>query len=101
MPDTRDIITDAINYVNRKTLDRNYVSAAFHMIIITLISMSLVDLNWFTINGGDCIRFITLSDFFTFGYSASDVQNPGNIMYICTKMQVANLHFLKFLWIII
>lgn len=80
MPNTREVISNALNYAHRKNKNRNYVSATFHMITISLISMSLVDLDWFIIEGGDCIPFLPLSDFFHFGYKLEDIQNPGKFL---------------------
>lgn len=52
----------------QKDDERNLISATFHMFSITLISMSLVDLTWFSISGDVCIPYLTMGQFFWFGY---------------------------------
>jgi hypothetical protein len=74
----RSFLTSALQRLHPKDDDRNLVSATFHMITITLISMSLVDLTWFTISGDLAIPNLTLGQFFWFGYSGADVDYSGN-----------------------
>lgn len=45
--------------------ERNFISAGFHMITISLICMTLTDLNWFVVQGDDCQEALALSNFFT------------------------------------
>lgn len=78
---SRNLINEALQWLNPKKQDKNPISAAFHMINITLITMSMVELNWFNIYGDVCTPFITLSQFFWFGYTIRDVENPG-IIYL-------------------
>lgn len=75
MPD--NLLTPIYNWLNPKDQERNLFSATFHMIAITLISMSLVGLNWFTISGNVCTPFLTLGQFFWFGYTVEEVESPG------------------------
>lgn len=70
-------IYNAVHWLNPKKMEKNLVSAAFHMITITLISMSMVDLQWFTISGDVCTPYLTLSFFFWFGYAEYNVNNEG------------------------
>lgn len=77
---------ESLQWVHHKKDNRNFLSATFHMITISIISMTLVQLNWFTINGGDCIQYLTLSDFFTFGYSNDATANEG--MLVSTELIV-------------
>ncbi|KRT80650.1 hypothetical protein AMK59_5098 [Oryctes borbonicus] len=67
MPD--QLIYTALRWLHPKRMERNLVSAALHMITITLISMSMADLQWFTISGDVCTPYLTLSLFFWFGYT--------------------------------
>ncbi|XP_044258448.1 transmembrane protein 127-like [Tribolium madens] len=60
-----------LQILQSKNDDRNLISATFHMITITLISMSLVDLTWFTISGDVAVPNLTLGQFFWFGYTNS------------------------------
>lgn len=73
------ILQEALQWLNPKRQQKYPISAAFHMISITLISMSMVQLDWFNITGNVCVPFLTLSQFFWFGYSAEDLQNPGSV----------------------
>lgn len=56
-------------WVHPKEDESNVISATFHMLTITLISMSLVDLTWFSITGPVCVPYLTLGEFFWFGCS--------------------------------
>lgn len=67
-----NLLTRIRNWLNPKDQERNFFSAVFHMIAITLISMSLAGLNWFTISGNVCTPFLKLSQFFWFGYTVED-----------------------------
>lgn len=71
------LLTQVYNWLNPKDQERNLFSAAFHMTAITLISMSLVGLNWFTISGNACTPFLTISQFFWFGYASEEVDSTG------------------------
>ncbi|XP_045460492.1 uncharacterized protein LOC123670942 [Harmonia axyridis] len=57
-----------------KSRDENKIlfAAAFHICTITLVSMSMVGLPWFSISGGVCLEYLTLSDFFWYGPFAGD-----------------------------
>lgn len=60
-----------IQWLQPKSSNRNLLSAFFHMITITLISTSQVQLSWFQIIGGLCIPHLSVYTFFTFGYTDS------------------------------
>ncbi|XP_050294280.1 transmembrane protein 127-like [Anthonomus grandis grandis] len=62
-------LTSIKEFFYQKDDERNLISAAFHMMTITLISMSLGDLTWFKIDGHNCVPYLTLGQFFWFGYS--------------------------------
>lgn len=64
-------------WMNSKLQYRNLVPATFHIVAITLISMSLVQVPWFVITGGVCSPFLSLGQFFWFGYTIEDAHNPG------------------------
>lgn len=80
MPVPNNFLNELLQWLNPNKQDKNPISAAFHMITITLITMSMVELNWFNISGDVCTPYITLSQFFWFGYTISDVENPGKIL---------------------
>lgn len=63
------LFTTFVQWIHPKDDESNIISATFHMITITLISMSLVDLTWFNISGGVCIPYLTLGQFFWFGFT--------------------------------
>lgn len=54
---------------------QNVIPAMFHIITITFISMSLVEVPWFVISGGVCTSYLSLSQFFWFGYIAVNSQD--------------------------
>lgn len=60
-----------VQWIHPKDDESNIISATFHMITITLISMSLVDLTWFNITGGVCVPYLTLGQFFWYGFPIS------------------------------
>ncbi|CAG9772644.1 unnamed protein product [Ceutorhynchus assimilis] len=67
-----------INFAYLKELfqqrdERNLISATFHMLSITLICMSMGDLSWFIIDGNVCVPYLTLGEFFWFGYSTTGI----------------------------
>lgn len=66
------VLHRVINWIHPKNDESNIVAAAFHMITITLISMSLIDSVWYYISGDVCVSFLTLGQFFWFGYSADN-----------------------------
>lgn len=70
-------VLNALQRLHSKDDDRNLISATFHMITISLISMSLVDLTWFTISGDVAVPNLTLGQFFWFGYSGANVNYSG------------------------
>lgn len=74
---SRNYLNEALQWLNPKRQNKNPISAAFQMIVIPLICMSMVQLDWFSISGDVCTPFITLSQFFWFGYTIKDVENPG------------------------
>lgn len=60
--------TTFVQWILPKDDESNIISATFHIITITLTSMSLVDLTWFNITGG-CVPYLTLGQFFWFGFT--------------------------------
>lgn len=62
--------------------ERNLVSATFHMVAITLLCMSLGDLTWFTIDGNVCVPYLTVGEFFWFGYSSSEISYDGKFLFL-------------------
>lgn len=72
----------------QKDDERNLISATFHMIAITLISMSLGDLTWFTISGNVCVPYLTLGQFFWFGYGGKGVNYTD---YDCIDSSTVNM----------
>ncbi|KAF2887857.1 hypothetical protein ILUMI_18316 [Ignelater luminosus] len=75
-------------WMNSKLQYRNLVPATFHIVAITLISMSLVQVPWFVITGGVCSPFLSLGQFFWFGYTIEDAHNPE---YDCINGTIVNL----------
>ncbi|CAH0559361.1 unnamed protein product [Brassicogethes aeneus] len=71
-----------------KNEDVNFISATFHLVTITLISMSMVDLNWFVISGNVCVPYLTLGQFFWFGYNNSPAFSDE---YKCVTPETVNL----------
>ncbi|RZB41302.1 transmembrane protein 127-like [Asbolus verrucosus] len=99
------LLTTALQRLHPKDDDRNLISATFHMITITLISMSLVDLTWFTISGDPATPNLSLGQFFWFGYSGADVNYSEydfvNSTIVATLFMYLNYHMSNFavLWI--
>lgn len=74
----RNRINDVYHWLTPgKDQERNLFSATLHMMTVSMISMSLAGLKWFTISGGVCTPYLTLSDFFWFGYIQTDTELPG------------------------
>lgn len=65
----------------QKDDERNLISASFHMIAITLICMCLGDLTWFSIDGNVCVPYLTLGQFFWFGYSNKVINYSGEFLF--------------------
>lgn len=84
MPSTTMVLQQCLQ---QKDEDRNLVSAGFYMITITLISMSMVDLNWFVITSDVCVPYLTLGQFFWFGYSPK----PIDAEYSCINGTIVNM----------
>ncbi|KAL1509859.1 hypothetical protein ABEB36_004534 [Hypothenemus hampei] len=70
----------------QKDDERNLISATFHMTVITLISMSLGDLPWFVINTTACVPYLTLGQFFWFGYGQTEYKD-----YYCLDSTIVNM----------
>lgn len=66
---------------------RNLVPAAFHIVAVTLISMSLVQVPWFVIKGGVCSPYLSIGQFFSFGYVNDDTRN----LAYCITGTIVNL----------
>lgn len=79
----RNRLYSMYHWFSTKDQDRNLFSAALHMVTISMISMSLAGLKWFTISGGVCSPYLTLSDFFWFGYLSTDHEIPGGCCFAC------------------
>ncbi|KAK4882718.1 hypothetical protein RN001_006037 [Aquatica leii] len=75
-------------WINSRLQYRNLVPAAFHIVAITLISMSLVQVPWFMISGGVCAPYLAVGQFFWFGYSNDDSRNPA---YNCINGTIVNM----------
>lgn len=73
----RNHFRNMYHWFNSKDEERNLFSATLHMITVSMISMSLTGLKWFTISGGICSPYLTLSEFFWFGYTRTDTELPG------------------------
>ncbi|KAK9878943.1 hypothetical protein WA026_003764 [Henosepilachna vigintioctopunctata] len=67
-----------IQWINGKDENQNLIAAVFHISTITLVSMSMVGLPWFSISGGVCLQQLTLGQFFWFQSSLSHV-NPSDV----------------------
>lgn len=89
MSTSRRMFSEAWQLVSPKNNHRNFVSAAFHMVTISNISMSLVDLNWFILTAKECPENVVLSDFFTYGY-LDDTMDINDVDYSCIS-NVINL----------
>lgn len=75
MPET--LLPTILQWLHPKDDERNLISAGFHMITITFISMSLVDLNWFVISSDVCVPYLTMGQFFWFGYTNEPIDTTG------------------------
>ncbi|KAJ8961982.1 hypothetical protein NQ314_005764, partial [Rhamnusium bicolor] len=84
----RRFMTNFMQWLQPKDDERNLISATFHMITITLISMSLVDLTWFNISGDVCVPYLTLGQFFWFGFSRGEMDYSE---YDCINSTIVNL----------
>ncbi|XP_019871499.2 uncharacterized protein LOC109599890 [Aethina tumida] len=78
--------SNVMDLLQPKNEDTNLVSATFHMFTITLICMSMVDLQWFTISGNVCVPYLTLGQFFWFKY-----QNYPMEELICVTSVIVNV----------
>nr|CAI5820811.1 unnamed protein product [Callosobruchus analis] len=85
---TERFLTSVVQLIHPKEDESNIISATFHMITITLISMSLVDLTWFTIAGNVCVPYLTLGQFFWFGFSNDDINYSD---YDCINAKIVNM----------
>ncbi|XP_017774877.1 PREDICTED: transmembrane protein 127-like [Nicrophorus vespilloides] len=85
---TNNFMNHILQWVHPKSQERNLISAAFHMITITLISMSMVELKWFSIYGGVCASYLTLSQFFWFGYTDNNIASPE---FDCINSTIVNM----------
>ncbi|XP_031337581.1 transmembrane protein 127-like [Photinus pyralis] len=83
----RNLIRRGSLWMNSKLQYRNLVPAAFHIVAITLISMSLVQVPWFVIKGGVCSPYLAIGQFFSFGYSNNDTHN----LAYCINGTIVNL----------
>ncbi|CAH1119280.1 unnamed protein product [Phaedon cochleariae] len=83
------ILTHMAQWVHPKDDETNVTIATFHLITITLISMSLVDLTWFTISGDVCVPYLTLGQFFWFGLSHNNDIDYTN--YDCISAEIVNM----------
>ncbi|XP_060525787.1 transmembrane protein 127-like [Cylas formicarius] len=77
-----------LDFFRQKDDERNLVSSMLHMFSITLISMSLVDLTWFSISGNFCVPYLTLGQFFWFGFTNRGINYEE---YDCLTPSVVNL----------
>lgn len=84
----RRFVTNLMQWLHPKDDERNLISATFHMITITLISMSLVDLTWFSISGDVCVPYLTLGQFFWFGFTNNGVDYSD---YDCINSTIVNM----------
>ncbi|XP_066252685.1 transmembrane protein 127-like [Euwallacea similis] len=73
---------------HQKDEERNLILATFHMIAITLICMSMGDLTWFIIDGGTCVPYLTLGQFFWFGYTDDGIDYND---YKCLDSSIVNM----------
>lgn len=72
MERSRNIVRSAVKWLHPKNTDQNLVSALIHMLSVSLLSMSLVELKWFEISTatqGVCAPFLSMTQFFTYGYT--------------------------------
>lgn len=71
MPNT---CNEVCTWLRPKERNRNYISATFHLISITLVSISMTDLSWFTITGnGICSLYINIAQFSN-SYELSEIE---------------------------
>ncbi|KAL3278603.1 hypothetical protein HHI36_016145 [Cryptolaemus montrouzieri] len=78
-------IVSCLQWINRKDENQNLFAAVFHISTITLVSMSMVGLPWFSISGGVCLQQLTLGEFFWFGSPLSDY-DPSDVECITTNL---------------
>ncbi|KAJ8920385.1 hypothetical protein NQ315_005251 [Exocentrus adspersus] len=81
-------LTKFIECLHPKEDGNNMISATFHAITITLISMSLVDLTWFKISDATCVPYLTLGQFFWFGFTKDE---GSYIDYHCLNSTIVNM----------
>ncbi|KAF5269343.1 hypothetical protein FQA39_LY08735 [Lamprigera yunnana] len=74
-------------WLNTRLQYHNLVPAAFHIVTITLISMSLVQVPWFMISGDVCIPYLTVGQFFVFGYN----EEVHDYAYDCINGTIVNM----------
>lgn len=77
MSQRQRLLTCVAQWIHPKYDESNIIAATFHMLTITLISMSLVDLTWFFMSGHVCVPYLTLGEFFWFGFSNDDIEYTG------------------------
>ncbi|KAF5270306.1 hypothetical protein FQR65_LT05494 [Abscondita terminalis] len=84
----RSFFSRSTLWINPRFQYRNLVPAAFHIFGITLISMSLVQVPWFVISGGVCTPYLSVGQFFWFGYTNDPIHNSA---YNCINGTIVNL----------
>lgn len=80
---SQSFMNNIVQWIHPKDDESNIISATFHMITITLLSMSLVDLTWFSISGDVCVPYLTLGQFFWFGFSNDASIDYSGKMKLC------------------
>ncbi|XP_022919792.1 transmembrane protein 127-like [Onthophagus taurus] len=80
--------SNTFQWLHPHNQDKNVICAIVHMITITLVAMSMVKLDWFVISGGVCTPSLSLSLFFSFGYT---YQKYPNNEYNCINETIVNM----------
>ncbi|XP_044762413.1 transmembrane protein 127-like [Coccinella septempunctata] len=65
-------IGSCFEWLTTRNENKILFAASFHICTITLVSMSIVGLPWFSISGGVCLGHLTLSDFFWYSSFLED-----------------------------
>ncbi|KAG5890957.1 hypothetical protein JTB14_026312 [Gonioctena quinquepunctata] len=82
-------LTNILQWIHPKDDEGNGITATCHIFTITFISMSFVDVTWFSIGGHVCVPHLTLGQFFWFGFSNS--QDIDYSDYDCINSKIVNM----------
>lgn len=92
----------AVKWLHPKSTDQNLMSAFVHMVSVSLLSMSLVELRWFEIattpqQQEACAPFLSMTQFFTYGYTTSTTEDDNACLNATTVNMIRIIILLVFM----